>query len=64
MKTTVECVVTLRLTFDPHMDEDKDIKQRIMDRLNTDIQHGQFEGCEHGAQLLKDKIDISITRIE
>lgn len=64
MKPTVECVVTLRLTFNPNMDDDKDIRERVEGEITTLLNRGALEGCEHGAQILSHHHNISITRIE
>lgn len=63
VNNTIECVVTLRMTFDPKMDNEGDIKQRVEGEINTLLNHGHLEGCEHGAQLLHYEINISATRI-
>lgn len=61
---TVECVVTLRITYDPNMDDDADIKSRVEGEINTMLSRGHLEGCEHGAQIVSHKYDIAISRIE
>ena len=60
---TVEVVVTLRMTFNPNMDEDKDIRERVEGEINTLMSRGHMEGCEHGAQLREWSLNTSVTKI-
>lgn len=60
---TVEVVVTLRLTYNPNMDEEKDIRERVEGEVNTLLQRGQLEGCEHGAQIQSWSMNTSVTTI-
>lgn len=61
---TIEVVVTLRLTYNPNMDEEKDIKERVEGEVNTLLSRGHLEGCEHGAHIKSWSMDTSITTIE
>lgn len=60
---TVEVVVTLRLTYNPKMDEESDIRNRINGEINTMMSHGHLEGCEHGAQIVSYSYDVAVSRI-
>lgn len=61
---TVEVVVTLRMSYNPNMDEEKDIHERVEGEINTLMSRGHMEGCEHVAQIKSWSMNTAVTTIE
>lgn len=59
----VVVTVTLQLVYDPKLDDDSDIKERIEYALNDSLKTGEMEGCEHGAQIISHNVMVQVTRM-
>jgi hypothetical protein len=64
MSKKVVTTSILRITYEPNMDDNRDIEDRIKAVIDSAVSRGELEGCEHGAHIDSWKLEVSVTRIE
>jgi hypothetical protein len=55
--------IFLNIVYDPKGDKDSDIEMYIRRSIQHMIDHGQLEGCEHGAKIDTFQLQIMTSRI-
>lgn len=63
-KKVVMCVAVLRIAYEPNLDTQSDIEERVKSEFNTLLNRGHLEGCEHGAQIKSWHLEVSAAEVE